>query len=120
MTNHIHFIIGTNKDNLSDIIRDFKKFTATKITEAIEANPKDSRKNWMLWLLKKEESILFWQEGYHAEEIIELKFFNIKQDYIHFNPVRAGLVEKEEDYLYSSCGQIYGVREGLLELVNFG
>jgi hypothetical protein len=32
------------------------------------------------------------------------------------NTVRAGLVEKEEEYLCSSCGHIYGVRKGLLEL----
>jgi putative transposase len=119
MTNHIHLIIGTNKDNLSDIIRDFKKFTASKIINAISENPKESRKSWLLWLLKKENEITFWQEGYHAEEITSINFFNVKQDYIHFNPVRAGLVEKEEEYLYSSCGQVYGVRQGLLELTNF-
>jgi putative transposase len=119
MTNPIHLIIGTNKDNLSDIIRDFKKFTATKIITAISENPKESRKSWLLWLLKKENEIKFWQEGYHAEEITSINFFNVKQDYIHFNPVRAGLVEKEEEYLYSSCGQVYGVRQGLLELTNF-
>ncbi|WP_202803343.1 REP-associated tyrosine transposase [Pedobacter arcticus] len=119
MTNHIHLIISTKKDNLSDIIRDFKKFTASQITVAIKNNEKESRKNWLLWLLKKDESVLFWQEGYYAEEIRELDFFNVKQDYIHFNPVRAGLVEKEEEYLYSSCGTVYGVREGLLELSRF-
>jgi putative transposase len=40
-------------------------------------------------------------------------------NYIHLNPVRAGLVEKEEEYLWSSCGAIYGVRKGLLELAEF-
>lgn len=119
MTNHIHLIISTHKDNLSDIIRDFKKFTASQIVNAISENTKESRKSWLLWLLKKEDEITFWQEGYHAEEITSLNFFNIKQDYIHLNPVRAGIVEKEEEYLYSSCGQIYGVRKGLLELTNF-
>ncbi|OAQ38257.1 transposase [Pedobacter psychrophilus] len=119
MTNHIHLIIGTNKDNLSDIIRDFKKYTSTKITLAITNNQKESRKNWMLWLLKKEDYILFWQEGYHGEEITSLDFFNTKQDYIHLNPVRAGLVEKEEEYLYSSCGQLYGIRNSMLELTSF-
>ena len=106
MSNHIHLIIGTHQDNLSDIIRDFKKFTSSKIVEAIKENPKESRKNWLLWLLKKQDNILFWQEGYHAEEITSMEFYSVKQDYIHYNPVRAGLVEKEEDYLYSSCGQI--------------
>ena len=42
--------------------------------------------------------------------------FDTKLNYIHLNPVRAGLVEKEEEYLYSSCGEIYRVRKGLLEL----
>lgn len=48
MTNHIHLIIGSKGDALSDIIRDFKKYTATKIIEAIEANQKESRKAWLL------------------------------------------------------------------------
>jgi len=119
MTNHIHLNTVTNKNNLSDITRDFKKFTCSKILPAIKDNTKESRRNWLLWLLSKQGNILFWQDGYHAEEITGLDFFNIKQDYIHYNPVRAGLVEKEEDYLYSSCGEIYGVRKGLLELAPF-
>ena len=119
MTNHIHLIISTHKDNLSDIIRDFKKFTASQIVNAILENTKESRKSWLLWLLKKDDEITFWQEGYHAKEITSINFFNVKQDYIHFNPVQAGLVEKEEEYLYSSCGQIYGVRKGLLKLTDF-
>jgi putative transposase len=119
MTNHIHLIISTHKDNLSDIIRDFKKFTASQIVNSISENTKESRKSWLLWLLKKDDEITFWQEGYHAEEVTSINFLNVKQDYIHNNPVRAGLVEKEEEYLYSSCGQIYGVRKGLLELTDF-
>ena len=119
MTNHIHLIISTHKDNLSDIIRDFKKFTASQIVNAILENTKESRKSWLLWLLKKDDEITFWQEGYHAKEITSINFFNVKQDYIHFNPVQAGLVEKEEEYLYSSCRQIYGVRTGLLKLTDF-
>lgn len=45
-------IISTHQDNLSDIIRDFKKYTAKRILEAIAENPRESRKNWLLWLLK--------------------------------------------------------------------
>ena len=63
----------------------------------------ESRKKWLLWLLKKDEKILFWQDGYHAEEILTQEFFNTKVSYIHLNPVRAGLVFKEEEYVYSSC-----------------
>ena len=109
-------IVGTNKESLSDIIRDLKKYTSKKIFEAIENNQRESRKAWLTWLLKKEDKIWFWEEGYHGEQIFSQEFFDTKLNYIHLNPVRAGLVENEEDYLYSSCGDIYGVSKGLLEL----
>ncbi len=56
----------------------------------------------------------FWEEGYHGEEIFNTAFFNSKLNYIHANPVRAGIVEKEEEYLNSSAGDFYGVRKGPL------
>ncbi len=36
-------------------------------------------------------------------------------NYIHENPVRAGWVEKAEDYLYSSARNYIGLK-GLLEI----
>jgi putative transposase len=116
MSNHIHLIISSKKEKLSDIIRDFKKYISTKIVSAIRENPKERRKKWLLWLFRKEEKIWFWEEGYHGEEIITQPFFESKLNYIHLNPVRAGFVEKEEEYVYSSCGDYYGNRKGLLEL----
>ena len=38
-----------------------------------------------------------------------------KLDYIHNNPVEAGIVEKPEDYLYSS-GKVYAGEKGLLKV----
>ena len=70
----------------------------------------------MLWLLKKEEQIWFWEAGYHAEHIFSHDFFQTKLNYIHHNPVKAKIVEKEEEYIYSSCCDFYGNRKGLLEL----
>ncbi len=114
MSNHLHLIIQSDTHKLSDIIRDFKKYTASQIIKAITQNPQESRKDWMLWLLKKEDRIWFWEEGYHGEEITTKEFYYIKKEYIHLNPVRAGIVEKEEEYLYSSAGDYYGVRNGFL------
>jgi putative transposase len=120
MSNHTHLIVGSKKNKLTDIIRDFKKFTAKEIVLCIEYNVHESRKDWLLWLLKKEDHIWFWQEGYHAKEVLSKEFFNTIMDYIHLNPVRAGFVEKEEDYVWSSCSDIYGIRKGLLTLSVFG
>jgi REP element-mobilizing transposase RayT len=116
MSNHIYLIVQSDKIQLSDIIRDLKKFTATRIIKAIENNLKESRKKWLLWLLKKEEKVWFWEEGYHGEEIYSESFFKTKLDYIHLNPVRAGIVEKQEEYVNSSCGDYYGTRKGSIEL----
>ena len=43
MTNHLHMIVGTNKADvsLSDILRDFKKYTNKKILAAIEGNQQE-------------------------------------------------------------------------------
>ena len=54
MSNHVHLIAspGLNErqepvENLSDIIRDFKKYTSKQIIKAIENNNGESRKEWM-------------------------------------------------------------------------
>lgn len=116
LTNHCHLIIGSKKEPLSDIIRDLKKYTAKSIIKAIEENPHESRKNWLLWLLKKDDGIWFWKEGYHGEEITSQYFLDTKIRYIHQNPVKAGILEKEEEYLLSSCGEFYGIRKCPIEL----
>ena len=120
MSNHCHLILRAKNENLSEIIRDFKKYTAKKIYQAIEENPKESRKNWLLRALSYEGRIWFWKEGYHGEEILSKEMYLTKVDYIHLNPVRAGIVEKEEEYLLSSAGDFYGIRTGILELADFG
>ena len=71
-------------------------------------------------VLSHEGRIWFWEEGYNGEEIITTEFFESKFNYIHLNPVRAGIVEKEEEYLNSSAGGLYGLREGKLILTRFG
>ena len=60
----------------------------------------------------------FWRYGNHAEEIYTEKFLWSKLDYIHLNPVRAGIVHKAEDYIYSSAGN-YINGKGLLDITLF-
>jgi len=44
MSNHVHLIMSAKNENLSDILRDFKKFTSKKIFAAIEKNEYESRR----------------------------------------------------------------------------
>ena len=53
MTNHLHLIARAADDyQLSGIMRDFKKYTAKRIFENLHANPQESRRFWLEWLLK--------------------------------------------------------------------
>src|SRR5690606_6977557 len=110
MSNHIHFIMQSKDGKLSDLIRDFKKFTATEILKQLQTEP-ESRREWILERFAKatqthtrNKNFQVWQYGNHAEEIFTLKFMWDKLNYIHLNPVRAGIVEKGNQYLYSSAG----------------
>ena len=109
MSNHIHMIVQSKEGNLSDLIRDFKKFTAKTILDKIQNEP-ESRREWMLERFKvateshsRNKNYQFWQYGNHPEEIYSNKFMWSKLDYIHLNPVRAGIVERASDYIYSSA-----------------
>ena len=121
MSNHVHMIVQSESGELSDLLRDFKKYTAKKILELIQTEP-ESRREWMLERFKlateshkRNKNYQFWQYGNHAEEIYSDKFMWSKLDYIHMNPVRAGIVEKASHYTYSSAG-FYVNKKGLLKV----
>ena len=124
MSNHIHLIIQSNDGKLSDLIRDFKKFTSKTILDKIQTEP-ESRREWMLERFKlateshsRNKNFQFWQLGNHAEEIYSESFMWTKIDYIHYNPVRAAIVSKPQDYIYSSASNyINGVGIVAVELV---
>jgi putative transposase len=54
--------------------------------------------------------------GNYAEHINSDNFIRQKIDYIHENPVRAGIVEKPEEYLYSGA-RTYADLEGVLDVI---
>ena len=121
MSNHIHIIIQSQEATLSDLIRDFKKFTAKSILEKIQNSP-ESRREWMLERFKlateshsRNKNYQLWQYGNHPEEVYSNKFMWTKLDYIHLNPVRAGIVEKASHYVYSSASN-YVSDSGLLKI----
>jgi putative transposase len=56
-----------------------------------------------------------WQQHNKPVELINQKMAWQKLEYIHQNPVVAGIVDKPEDYLYSSARDYYGIK-GLIEI----
>ncbi|HEV7346947.1 REP-associated tyrosine transposase [Telluribacter sp.] len=120
MSNHIHLILRAEEENLSDVIRDLKKFTSKKFFAAIEANPEESRRNWMLAIFRKSgefnnNNVNFqvWQQHNQPIELYSPAVLEQKLNYIHENPVKAGWVENSWEYLYSSARD-YADQKGLL------
>jgi putative transposase len=125
MTNHLHIIAEAKEPfKLSHVIRDFKKFTARNILKAIEEEH-ESRKDWMLYrfefagkFMKRIEKYHFWHDSNHAVYLDSHRADMMLQriNYTHENPVRAGIVEDSEEYLYSSARDYCG-RKGLVNVV---
>ncbi len=124
MSNHIHLLAKADEGfHLSDIIRDFKKFTSKAIIKEIQENGRESRKRWLLSefsaagkMLKKPQQFKFWQSGSEAKEIQTRQFLEQKLSYIHNNPVKAEIVAEPHEYLYSSAID-YSGGNGLIDVV---
>lgn len=90
MSNHLHLIAEADENNhLSDILRDFKKFTSKVILKEIRDNPEESRKKWLIGEFEfagryksKIKNYKFWQDGNDAKEIHTTSFLEQKLDYI--------------------------------------
>ena len=126
MTNHVHLIARADGESpLSEFIRDLKKYTSKAIIAEILKGP-ESRKEWMLEYFKKSAKSVnklsnqlyfkLWQDGYHPEMIESNKFFNQKLRYIHNNPVKELIVEKPEEYIFSSARNYAGF-ESYIDIV---
>jgi REP element-mobilizing transposase RayT len=110
MSNHVHFIMGSNDEKLEDILRDLKKHTSKTILKTIEENQQESRKEWMLWMFERaarknsnNSKYQFWQQHNHPIILNNSFAFEQKLNYIHENPVQAGFVDNPVHYPYSSA-----------------
>ena len=123
MSNHLHMIIGSSGENkVSDIIRDFKKYTSKNILKTLKDDNLESRRVWMLNRFEyggrnddKIKNYKFWQDGNDAQLIYTNDYLQQKMNYIHNNPVIAEIVDNPDDYKYSSAID-YAGRKGLLEV----
>jgi hypothetical protein len=86
-------------------------------------NPQESRKEWLLKMFEEHgnansnnSKFQFWQQDNHPVELSDNEMIDQRLEYLHNNPVEAGIVEKPEDYLYSSARDYCDIK-GLIPLV---
>jgi REP element-mobilizing transposase RayT len=115
MTNHLHLIAYVEKPHtMSGFLRDFKNFTS-KACVAIIQTTYESRKEFLLdkfgfeaYITKRAENFKVWQDGNHPVLLENQTFLLQRLYYLHDNPVRQGIVENPEEYLYSSARDYFG------------
>ena len=124
MPNHLH-LIASNENNLANVIRDFKRFTAVKIIEQLIKFKRHYILNLLKFVVKQKskQQHQVWIHANYAEGIENPEFFLQKLNYIHNNPVKRGLVTLQEHWIYSSArNYILGdecVDEGVIKIDKF-
>ena len=110
MPSHIHFVFRASNENPSDLLRDFKSYTSKALIKAIQENPQESRKEWLLWMFEKAGAknptvtkYQFWQQHNKPIELWTPSVIKQKIDYIHNNPVISGFAVNPEEWKYSSA-----------------
>jgi putative transposase len=125
MTSHIHLIVRSGEGySLEELTRDLKGYTSKAFRKILEDEKinYESRKSWMLWMMKKiglkksnNKGFQFWQQDSHPIELWSDEVFFQKLNYIHMNPVVSGFVTQPEHWYYSSARNHAGL-PGILEL----
>jgi REP element-mobilizing transposase RayT len=118
MTNHAHLIISLDENvthTLSDVLRDLKKFTAMQILKNITENERESRRKWMINIFShagknnsNNTNFQFWQQDNHPIMLNSDEKLGRAMEYIHNNPVKAGIVDLQEEYIWSSSRDYSG------------
>ncbi|HET6144213.1 MAG TPA: transposase [Candidatus Acidoferrales bacterium] len=81
---HVHVLLHPHNKDLIQAMRNFKSRTGYAILQARNGNAP------------------FWQDSYFDAIIRRVRNFWEKLEYIHLNPVAAGLVGRKEDWKWSS------------------
>jgi len=121
MSNHVHIVARIETElGMSGFLRDFKKYTSKGILKAIQEIP-ESRREWLLDKFSYEArrtgratNYKLWKDDNHAVDLSNIDMMD-KINYIHNNPVNAGIVVEPAHYLYSSARD-YARMKGLINV----
>ena len=102
MSNHIHLIWQPlNEFNLDDIQHSLMSFTAHRFKSNLEINHPQVLAHFKVDA--KDRDYQFWERNFLRVDLFNEAVFMQKLDYIHYNPVKAGLCLLPKEYHYSSA-----------------
>jgi len=87
MSNHLHLLASAQDSyELSNIIRDFKSYTANQIIKQIVQNPKKSRQAWLTKLMKyyakyenRNTKFQLGKKDNHPVELVSIKWIKARE-----------------------------------------
>jgi len=106
MSNHFHVVwqmAGDHKRN--NVQRDFLKFTSQQLLKIMRNEKLPIMDE--LAVHAKDRKYQVWERNSLNVPLWTSEVFDQKLDYIHYNPVKAGLCKHPEDYKYSSAAFYY-------------
>ena len=109
MPTHLHALMGLgNLQQLSQVMQSFKSLTARRLRPLLRSQHME--------VFDHNGRFVFWKQRFDDLVIWSEKQFRTKVEYIHNNPVKAGLVERAVDYPYSSAQDWLTVTEGRVHI----
>ena len=103
MSDHMHLLTNCPKTS-ADVLRYLKGITGRRIIDYLkQKNYETSLAKLRHEEWKRKHSYSLWQQEKNVFSIFSEAMFMEKVNYIHLNPVRAGLVERAIDYRWSSA-----------------
>lgn len=116
MPDHFHLILKRPPDlSLSEIVGNLKRFTSRRIKVVLGDLHMFSILTQLRSAAQNEpaEDTAVWKPRFDSLVITSVNTLRQKIEYIHYNPVRKGLVKEPEAWKYSSAKNYVG-KEGML------
>jgi len=102
MSNHIHLIWQPMFGYTPPAIQaSFMKYTAQQLKRSLEKSDRESLAGFKVNNHDRDYQV--WKRESLSIELRTAAVFEQKMNYIHYNPVKAGLCGNPEDYYYSSA-----------------
>jgi putative transposase len=98
MPDHFHLICNPRDGRIKEFCRDLKSLSAKRIVRTSK-----------IAFRQTEQGHQVWQESFKAMALWSDWMISQKINYVHANPVRAGLVKSAKDYNWSSFRSFYGL-----------
>ncbi|XOU94636.1 MAG: REP-associated tyrosine transposase [Candidatus Kerfeldbacteria bacterium] len=128
MPDHLHLIIwwdveGNNDLNISKVMHRIKGLSAQNLSRYLLGSrgvsaSTESQGTKALSTLSKKHVMKIWQPSFYDFNIYSDNKLNEKLNYIHYNPVRAGLCAEPEDWIWSSYSYYKFGKQGKININN--